>query len=229
MTSNPLKSILFMLLLAGAGAAARAADEDLVRFDFDQVVTVSFWERLYPAGGYTLMCGQHFDLTRRIADGRNVTVDFLFPLGQMLKQLGCRDRAECRARHGARFARMEADLHNMYPEAQELVTMRIGRRFGLVEGEEWRFDDCDVEWRNGVLEPRELARGNIARAVLYMRATHGLDLDDAQLEAMKAWHVADPPSKQEHERNDAIEVLQGRRNAFVDRPEIVENLRNLKQ
>ncbi len=220
--------MLLAALLMPWLAAVVAAQEDAVSFDFDHVVTVAFWERLYPAGGYTLMCGQHFDTTRRIADGRPVSADLLFPLAEMLKQLGCRDRLECRAKHGNRFAPMEADLHNMYPETQELVTQRIGREFGIVEGEEWRFDDCDVEWRNGVLEPRELSRGNIARALLYMRATHGLDLDDDMLERMKEWHRADPPSKQEIERNDVIEALQGRRNPFVDRPGVVENLRNLK-
>jgi endonuclease I len=62
-----------------------------------------------------------------------------------------------------------------------------------------------------------------------MRATYELPLDDATLELMKAWNREDPPSKQELERNAAIERIQGRRNAFIDKPELVENLRNLRR
>lgn len=221
--------MLIAILVAGATWPVAAQDPVAQPFDFDHMITTGFWQRLYPAGGYTLLCGEHFNGARLTADGQAVIVDLIFPLADMLKSLGCRDRAECRARHGDKFARMESDLHNMYPEVRELVTQRIGRAYGTVEGEDSRIDDCDVEWRNGAFEPRELARGNIARAILYMRATHGLAISDPMLDMMKEWHREDPPSKQELERNSAIAELQGRRNLFVDRPEVVENLHNLKR
>lgn len=226
---NPLKSLLVASLLTAAAAPVAAQDPAAPAFDFDQVVLTSFWQRLYPAGGYTLLCGEQFDGVRHTTVGQAVVVDVIFPLSDMMKELGCRDRADCRTRHRDKFTRMESDLHNMYPEVQGLVAQRIGRAYGLVDGEESRVDNCDVEWRNGRFEPRELARGNVARAVLYMRATYGLDLNDATLDMMKSWHAADPPSKQELERNDAIAELQGRRNPFVDRPEVVRNLHNLKR
>jgi deoxyribonuclease-1 len=229
---SPKNGLLIAALAAGAVGGAPALEPAAPvppAHDFDHVVTGTFWQQLYPAGGFTLMCGEHFDATRHTADGHVVTVDLMYPLADMMAALGCRDRGQCRARHGEKFMRMESDLHNMYPELQELVTHRIGRAFGIVDGEESRIDGCDVEWRNGILEPRELARGNIARAVLYMRATYGLPLGDAMLDLFKAWNRDDPPSRQELERNGAIEALQGRRNAFIDRPEVVENLRNLQK
>jgi len=203
------------------------AQEDALRFDFDQVVTNTFWQQLYPAGGWTLLCGQEFDATRHLPDGRLVAIDHIFPLASMVHESGCTDRAQCRARPGGKFARMESDMHNLYPEAQELIAYRSGREFGIVDGEDWRFDDCDIEWRNGVLEPRLLARGNIARAILYMRATYQLSVSDAMLDMLKSWNREDPPSKQEQDRNAAIEKLQGRRNPFIDNPAAVERLRNL--
>ena len=222
---NALTRIAALLVWAGTAVA----QDDPPGFDFDQVVTSTFWQQLYPAGGWTLLCGQPFDPARLLLDGRAVAIDHIYPLAGIVQTLGCRDRAQCRTRVGEKFARMEADLHNLYPEVQELIAYRNGREFGMVDGEEWRFDECDVEWRNGILEPRQLARGNIARAILYMRATYRSSLSDEFLELMKVWNREDPPSKQEQERNAAIEILQGRRNTFIDHPAKVENLRNLKR
>ncbi len=227
MMSRLVAAVIRIVVLFIAGSAAMA-QQDIPGFDFDQVVNGTFWEQLYPAGGWTLLCGQEFDPARRLPDGRAVAVDHIFPLARMVRESGCSDRAECRARPGTKFAHMESDMHNLYPETQDLIAYRNGREFGIVDGEEWRFDDCDVEWRNGVLEPRTLARGNIARAMLYMRATYRLPVSDAMLEMLKAWNREDPPSKQEQERNAAIERLQGRRNPFIDNPGAVERLRNLR-
>ena len=226
MTPGPIAAAIRMLLLFMPAHAA-VAQEATDRFDFDQIVTNTFWQQLYPTGGWTLLCGQEFDATRRLPDGRAVAADHIYPLARMVRGSGCSDRAQCRVRLGERFAHMESDLHNLYPEVQELIAYRNGREFGIVDGEEWRFDDCDVEWREGLLEPRPLARGNIARAILYMRAAYGLAIGDSMLEMLKAWNREDPPSKQEQERNAAIEKLQGRRNQFIDNPAAVERLRNL--
>jgi deoxyribonuclease-1 len=224
-----LVAALIHIVALFIGGTATMAQEVTQGFDFDQVVTSTFWQQLYPAGGWTLLCGQEFDAARRLPDGRAVAVDHVYPLARMVRESGCRDRAQCRVRLGEKFALMESDLHNLYPEVQELIAYRNGREFGIVDGEEWRFDDCDVEWRNGVFEPRQLARGNIARAILYMRATYRLAVSDKMLELLKAWNREDPPSKQEQERNAAIEKLQGRRNPFIDNPARVENLRNLRR
>ncbi len=226
MTPRSIETVIRIVVLFMAAHAAMA-QEAMGKFDFDEIVTNTFWQQLYPTGGWTLLCGQEFDAARRLPDGRAVAVDHIYPLARMVRESGCRDRAQCRARLGEKFARMESDLHNIYPEAQELIAYRSGREFGIVDGEEWRFDDCDVEWRDGLLEPRPLARGNIARAILYMRATYRSTISDAMLEMLKAWNREDPPSKQEQERNAAIEKLQGRRNQFIDNPAAVERLRNL--
>jgi deoxyribonuclease-1 len=228
MKARSLNTLVIVAVLVSGGHAP-AAGEIAPQFDHDHVASELFWRELHPAGGWTLLCGEHFGADQRTGAGASVGIDHAYQVAAMVKALGCGDRAQCRARLGARFARMESDLHNLYPEPLELVTYRINRVYGNVAGEDWRFDNCDIEWRNGVLEPRPLARGNIARAVLYMRATYELPLDDATLELMKAWNREDPPSKQELERNAAIERIQGRRNAFIDKPELVENLRNLRR
>ncbi len=118
--------------------------------------------------------------------------------------------------------RMEADLHNMYPAWQTVITHRYDFRYGVINGEDWRFDDCDFEWKTGIVEPRQIARGNIARAMLYMHSRYDIPVEKNALVLFKVWNRIDPPSKQEKVRNDIIERLQGKRNPYIDTPSIAE-------
>ena len=102
------------------------------------------------------------------------------------------------------------------------ITHRYEFRYGLINGEDWRFDDCDFEWKTGIVEPRQIARGNIARAMLYMHSRYDIPVEKNALVLFKVWNRIDPPSKQEKVRNDIIERLQGKRNLYIDRPSIAE-------
>lgn len=191
-----------------------AADE---YHDYDALASGLFWTALYGDGGWTLYCGEQFTVDRTTPAGKVVGIEHIYTVADMLDFLKCRTRAECRARKDGKFARMEADMHNLYPDWQALVMYRGGRRYGVVDGEDWRFDDCDVEWARGVFEPRPIARGNVARSLLYMHDVYSLPLSARTRKMLQAWHVEDPPSRQERLRNDAIEKLQGRRNSWIDR------------
>lgn len=222
------RAILFVVLFsvlrplpAAPGETSGAAHAD---YNFDNLVTDVFWRELYPGGGWTLYCGFHFDANRRTPDGRVVSVSHIYPTSWMLKFLGCSSRLECHRKHASRFDRMEADLHNLYPVWEDLDVYRNGAAFGIVPGEYHRIAGCDIEWRNGILEPRPIARGNIARAMLYMHSTYDLPLPAGELELMKKWNQDDPPSEQEKARNGAIEHIQGHRNPYIDQPALVDKL-----
>ena len=199
--------------LLASSASAPGQDN---KFDYDEIAQKTFWEKLYPEGGWTLYCGFHFGMDRQTADGRAIAIEHVYPTELMLKVAGCANRSECRDSGNPRFAKMEADMHNLYPVWQAMITFRAGRMFGMVTGEDWRFDDCDIEWKDKVIEPRVLARGNVARAILYMRATYGVPVDPPELQLLRRWNAEDPPSEQEKERNDLIETVQGTRNSFID-------------
>jgi len=205
--------------------ATSAAAGETPSPDFDQVAASVFWQSLYGSGGWTLYCGFHFDTGRRSDDGRAIGPEHIYPTAWMLKALDCRSRMQCRAGKSERFKRMEADMHNIYPVWQTLIALRNGRTFGVLPGEDWRFDDCDIEWQNGVIEPRPLARGNVARAMFYMQRTYDLPLDRKLREILVRWNREDPVSKQEQERNDAIAGIQGRRNPFIDKPELADTIK----
>jgi deoxyribonuclease-1 len=213
-----------ILLITSGLAAIPAIATERDPFDFDTVVLDTFWSALYPAGGYTLYCGFKFGPDRRTPDRRIIGIDHIYPTARIIRHLGCRSRMDCKERHGAKFTRMEADLHNLYPVWQPLVTLRNSAVFGDLPGADWRFDDCEVKWRNGVFDARPIARGNIARAIFHMHSTWGLPLAPERASVLRQWNRDDPPSRQEQMRNDQIERLQGLRNVYIDDPALAERL-----
>lgn len=114
------------------------------------------------------------------------------------------------------FAHMEGDMHNLYPAIGEINERRADLSIGMVDGEPRELGSCDVEI-DGVLEPPPVARGDVARAYLYMAGTYSaLSLDEPTRALVMAWHAADPPDAEERERNEYIERVQGNRNPWID-------------
>lgn len=119
---------------------------------------------------------------------------------------------------------MEADLHNLYPIRLDLSNAFHDAEYGEIEGEDWRIEDCDFERKNGIIEPRPLARGNVARSMFYMHKRYNLPVKKGTLEILKNWNREDPPSRQESIRNSKIELIQGNRNPFIDDPSLADKL-----
>ena len=218
-TRQIIRILLYSFVLSGHPILA----DDSIN-NYDQIASHVFWDELYPYGGWTLYCGYRFEHDRRTKDSKPVTIEHIYPTARMIKQLRCGSRMQCRESGNKRFTRMEADMHNMYPVWSALVTYRDGFQFGEIPGEEWRFNDCDIEWKGGVFEPRPVARGNIARALLYMHKQYGLKLDPDEVKMLVRWNSEDPPSNQEIERNNKIESVQGIRNPYIDNPSLADKL-----
>ena len=198
--------------------------ENLPVENYDEVVLNTFWNDLYTNGGWSLYCGYRFDPAKSLTEGRLFVIEQIYPVSWMLEHLSCNSRRQCRLDEKSRFTRMEADMHNLYPVWQEIDISRRDTRFGLIDGEDWRYDKCDFERRLGITEPRPLARGNIARSIFYMHNEYGVPIDKKMLKLLKVWNREDPPSKQELLRNNVIEELQGNRNKFIDNPALAEQI-----
>ncbi len=198
--------------------------ENLPVENYDEVVLNTFWNDLYGNGGWSLYCGYRFDPAKSLTEGRLFVIEQIYPVSWMLEHLSCNSRRQCRLDETSRFTRMEADMHNLYPVWQEIDISRRDTRFGLIDGEDWRYDKCDFERRMGITEPRPLARGNIARSIFYMHNEYGVPIDKKMLKLLKVWNREDPPSKQELLRNNVIEELQGNRNKFIDNPALAEQI-----
>ncbi len=180
---------------------------------------VLFWGRVYPEGGFTFYCGEPFE------DKTDLNVEHIYPASWMAAFLGCGSRKECR-KTSQRFNRMEADLYNLYPARADINRARSNFRFGMIEGEEREFGECDFERDKSdkIVEPRPITRGNIARAIFYMHKEYGLPVDSRDIDLLKQWNRDDPPNYNGMRRNNVIEEIQGTRNRFIDHPSWVEDL-----
>lgn len=115
------------------------------------------------------------------------------------------------------FDTFHSDLHNLAPTVGHLNAVRSDFSMGLVEGDENPYGTCDFEvsLEDDKVEPPMDVRGDIARVYFYVEHTYGLQLTDGERHLFRAWHLADPVSEWEIERDQRIEALQGNSNPFV--------------
>jgi deoxyribonuclease I len=208
------------LLLWGCGVGSSAESGQTRIEDYEQARKL-FWQELYDRGGETLYCGRQFGA----GYNRGINIEHVFPMAWVTSALQCGRRKQCRET-SERFNRIEADLHNLYPARTDINKARGAMSFGEIEGERRWDGQCDfeVDERRRVVEPRPAARGEIARAMFYMRDTYGLVIFDRLGARLKEWHRRDPVSVHERQRNDAIEKIQGTRNKYIDDPGLVDGL-----
>lgn len=180
-----------------------------------------FWSELYPKGGKTLYCGTSFSGQYR----QGINIEHVFPMSWVTNALDCGRRKECRT-NSQRFNQIEADLHNLFPSRKDVNDARSSMRFGLIKGEKTWSGGCDFEIDRSrrVVEPRPAARGEIARAMFYMKETYGLVIFNKLGQQLQTWNKQDSVSKHEKQRNDLIERLQGTRNMFIDEPGLADIL-----
>lgn len=192
--------------------------------NYDEVAVNTFWNELYANGGWSLYCGYRFEHAVELTQGRQFVIEHIYPVSWMLKHMKCDSRRQCRLDKKSRYTRMEADMHNLYPVWQDIDVSRRDTTYGIIDGEDWRYENCDFERYLGVTEPRPIARGNIARSILYMHGQYGVAVDKKLLGELKRWNRDDPPSSQEMLRNNLIEELQGNRNPYIDNPALAEQI-----
>lgn len=120
-----------------------------------------------------------------------------------------------------------SDFHNLFPVHNDSANLvRSNLPFGIVVSPTQEFLEgklgLDAQG-NLVYEPRDFAKGKVARAMFYMAAAYNnqvagpwqLILEQNQ-QLLKNWHFQNPPGSREKARNDYIYLLQGNRNAFID-------------
>ena len=116
---------------------------------------------------------------------------------------------------------------------QNINSARGKRRFAEIEGTDTH--DITVNGKtfhctyrlaeSDHFEPRPIARGNLARSVFYMCKEYGFPVEAEMLATLKAWNKSDPPTTFERKRAAKIAGLQRRRNPFVEKPDLADDLR----
>ena len=123
------------------------------------------------------------------------------------------------------FAKMEADLHNLVPAIGEINGDRSNFTFEHIDGEERVYGACDfeIDFKVGVVEPRQSIQGDIARIYFYMSETYNVPLTQKLQKMLKTWSKLDPIDQKEFERNSKIFRIQGNSNPFVDAKQTIKN------
>jgi deoxyribonuclease I len=185
-----------------------------------KAATRIFWNQLYSQGGTSLYCGQAFT-----GESSELKASPIYSSKQLKSALRCITDRQCGIMN-PRYVYITADLHNLYPALSRVELARRNAQFGeLDDSVPSKFEDigCDMKTSFQLVEPRDEAKGNIARAIFYMHIEYGLPIV-GQLQMYKKWHQMDPPDAEERARNDRIESLQGTRNRYIDDPGLVEQL-----
>ena len=175
-----------------------------------------FWGKLYANGGTTLICKKEFSKKSIL-----VTESYIYSTLWIRDNLDCGTPRQCRE-NSERYRRLTSDLHNIFPEDARFELERRAAKFEELD-DSVPLSECDIKRVFGVIEPPDEVKGDIARSLLYMYTTYDLPLY-GDLDQLKRWHQADPPSKEEIERNNAIKALQGNDNIFIIKPEASDSL-----
>jgi len=179
-----------------------------------------FWKEVYKNSGDSLYCNKD------IKGPGSFNIEHVFAAAWMKDAAACSTmaRKKCR-RNSPRFNHMEGDLHNLFPSLTKYNSRRGSYSFDIVTNK--RNSGCDFEVQDEKVEPAPYARGEIARAILYMSREYGADIQrsskDGKLKSLLlSWHCQHPPSLDEIERNELIDSIQQTRNPFIDNPELVD-------
>ena len=169
---------------------------------------------VYAKGGSTLYCKTPF------TPGDRLKIDMIYSEKQLLRHFGCITSRQCANKSG--YSQVADDMHNMYPVVRSTDLDRRGTLFGdLPDDVETR--ECGYQLSFQTFDPPDHAKGNVARAMIYMHMQHKLPLI-GPLDLYQRWNQADPPDAEEKRRNDAIAELQGNRNPYIDKPELIDRM-----
>ena len=171
-------------------------------------------KQVYVTGGNTLYCQTDFK------PGDRLKVDYIYAEKQLLRHFGCITARQCSSKAG--FEDVISDMHNMYPVERQSELDRRGTLLGDLP-DNVEASPCGYQLSFQTFDPPLHARGNIARAMVYMHKQHKLPLIGA-LPMYKRWNQEDPPDEAEKARNNSIGRLQGNRNPYIDDPALLESM-----
>jgi endonuclease I len=137
---------------------------------------------------------------------------------------------------------MYTDLFHIYPTDGYVNNKRANYPYGDVGSASWtslngsKLGGCiDPGYSGTAFEPVDGYKGDLARGLLYMAVRYygedagwpgsemfdGSQPTDWALELLREWHVSDPVSTKEIDRNNVVYGIQENRNPFIDHPEYV--------
>lgn len=126
---------------------------------------------------------------------------------------------KCAEKTSPEYRQMEADMYNLFPSIGSVNAARGNREYADLSGASADLGNCGARVRGKFFEPPERARGQLARASLYMAWQYPrFRLSGRQEKLFRAWDRQYPVDKWECERAKRIEKFQGNENIFIKKP-----------
>ncbi|MFL0800524.1 MAG: endonuclease [Agarilytica sp.] len=201
---------LFMYNASAQDKIANLREADLI-----------FWQSLYQSGE-SFYCSHNFEEPRTTTTGEQITLELVYDTHWIVESLGCKRAKFCKTESEI-FDHAQGDLHNLWPVLSRARKIRGDRIWGEVDTESAYWPDCSIKRKRAIpiIEVRPEIRGEIARSVFYMAHTYNFFIPSELKPYLAQWSDEDPPSAEEKHRNDTIEKLQGTRNVYIDKHELV--------
>lgn len=117
------------------------------------------------------------------------------------------------------FSKPYTDLHNLTPITGEVNADRSNFPFREVTRTDTQgsYGQCEfpMDFRGRVATPPERAKGQVARAYLYMSDRYRIQLSKNDRATYMKWHQENPPTAWELEKNRRVKQIQGNSNPYV--------------
>lgn len=123
----------------------------------------------------------------------------------------------------------KSDLHHLFPTDSQANSRRSSFEFCNVNKVKWQGDYSRLGYnmKNRLcFEPPHEHKGNVARALFYFAIKYNIQIDKAEEDTMRQWHVQDPVDQAEIARNRNVSRHQGNINYFIEHPEFVDKISN---
>lgn len=124
----------------------------------------------------------------------------------------------CAEKVNMEYRYMQSDMYNLFPAIGAVNAVRSNKQYSQLEGPA-DFGSCAAKVEDNRFEPPNMAKGQLARAALYMDENYPhYNLSRQQRQLFEAWDKMYPVDKWECERARRIERLQGNANNRVKEP-----------
>ncbi|GCD78414.1 hypothetical protein JCM31826_18960 [Thermaurantimonas aggregans] len=123
---------------------------------------------------------------------------------------------------------MRSDLNHLYSTDETANNIRSNYPYGIITGNpSWQNNGSKLQ--NGVFEPRDSAKGRVARALLYfvVRYQDYSNFVAPQENLLRNWHFQHLPDAMDRRRDSIIAVHQGKHNVFIKYPFILHRINSL--
>ena len=127
---------------------------------------------------------------------------------------------------------MKSDLYHLFPTDITANSMRANYRFGkAVSNVTWQVGGSKLGNNSSgqlIFEPRDVHKGDVSRSMFYFitryPVNYGGFFTQTQENVFREWNKFDTVGVVELNRNNAIALLQLKRNPYIDHPEFVDRI-----